>query len=1023
MAYSSPVVYNDTIVGYFLDNLVALDINDGSEIWKRSLDGFEIGSGTFATPTVYNFTDFGMDVTLVFTPGGDSKAFTAIKLDDGTTWWTRNFIDHNFHFMTWGISVIVDCGGTPVVIYNDDDGDIYAVNAITGALYPGWVVNPINVGGAVFRGITTDGTTLYIGTMGNITTGDVTAVDACTGVELWKLSLVGGLQLPALDPENAGQTEEFGGMIAYDEPDNVPTLFTACYYNPDNTDVAYRSAGVMYSIDAGSGNLNWAKLSIAQDYCGVAVDGAHIINNGWTPWVPGYGEFRGPMAFGKATGTRLWKNTTTNPGLGDFWLLDGVLSCEPEVYDWYIVNSRNNFLGFYNSDNGDMMFHRRWNQTTRAGHRVGTIMTDGHLIATWRNEMVCLTQSTKGDRPRLDIPIYRYDVPVEFGSPDHTLVVFDDALGNLGGAPLTIDSVRLTDTDNNTTPPPSASLNIVDPDRVDKMAAMARHFSSNSRAFVDADLEDILTEETRTGRSQAAFAIPSWIYGVVAPADGAVIPPQGDFNDSSAYIDIVLDVDATQIPRGAHQFYAYIYNDDPDYFLDDARIDDGDDIYGVPQIRLGIIGGCLYDDVVMDFGVGAANFAHVWNATKLADGDITSIEIDGDGASFWQGAYIFATAHMGNRPPGKGPGFSARVAHFASNWSAATDADWQSILGDPNCVLGTCPPDHVTNVLLGQISDDGASYRDVYGEVVTYAFVDSVQDFCEYDTLGNCLSWDWNLIEDGAVPYNDTLTMGFHGCVEVIGAYDEPLLNNFLIHKVDLDGRYGPVPDVWMGAMLDYDVPPSNANTIAGFNQDWSVAYAYECVTADNGWGMVKIPIGCDEALMLNAISLDNDQAAHNDSSVWLDSVYTWMSTLTGLIHQPGIDPVICPPDDFDREVFFSIAGLDIPAAPDYVRVGVAVFGLPSVADASDPDTYVGLADAANKWCGFGRGDQNNDRKIDLVDIAYLIDHVYHGGNGPFPFYHLGDLDDNGTIDDADIVLLIDYYVNYTMGFTQNWEL
>jgi outer membrane protein assembly factor BamB len=140
MAYSSPVVYNDTIVGYFLDNLVALDINDGSEIWKRSLDGFEIGSGTFATPTVYNFTDFGMDVTLVFTPGGYSKAFTAIKLDDGTTWWTRNFIDHNFHFMTWGISVIVDCGGTPVVIYNDDDGDIYAVNAITGALYPGWVL-------------------------------------------------------------------------------------------------------------------------------------------------------------------------------------------------------------------------------------------------------------------------------------------------------------------------------------------------------------------------------------------------------------------------------------------------------------------------------------------------------------------------------------------------------------------------------------------------------------------------------------------------------------------------------------------------------------------------------------------------------------------------------------------------------------------------------------------------------------------------------------------------------------------
>ena len=31
-------------------------------------------------------------------------------------------------------------------------------------------------------------------------------------------------------------------------------------------------------------------------------------------------------------------------------------------------------------------------------------------------------------------------------------------------------------------------------------------------------------------------------------------------------------------------------------------------------------------------------------------------------------------------------------------------------------------------------------------------------------------------------------------------------------------------------------------------------------------------------------------------------------------------------------------------------------------------------------------GDLNNDGYKNLVDIAFLIDYLYYGGNGPFPF-------------------------------------
>jgi len=1034
MAYSSPVVYRDTLVGYYLDHLIAVDLNDGSEIWRRPSDGFEIGGGCYCTPTIYNFGTYNDPATLIFTSGGDTKAFSAINLADGSTRWTRDFMDHNLHFTTFGTSVIVDIGGVPLVIYNDDDGDIYAVEALTGNLYSGWTVNPVNCGGAVMKGVTLGSynQNLYIGTLDNITNGDIVCLNPIDGSEIWRLSTSGGLQLANLDPNFTGVTESFSGMIAFNVVDiTEPTLFACSNYDAAFATPPYRAGGVVYSLDAEDGSLNWANYGIGLDYQGLVVDENQVINNGWTPWVPGYGEIRGPIAFRKNAGTVLWKNTTTNPGLGDFWLMDGIASCENYedglVPDWYVVNSRSNFVGFYEMDAGGMVFHRRWvDQGLRAGHRAGTIMTDGRLLVTWRNKTVCMTEADQ-PRPRLDIPAYSISVPAQFGLPDHSVVTYENAIGNRGGAALTIDSVVLSDVDNGTSPPPSASLNIVDHDHLDNMSKMADMMTGSAARFrevFDVDPPGELEEIASLDRSHRASVLPAWIYGIVHPAPGTVIPPPYSHGDSSTYINISVEIDGTAIPRGYHPFYARVFSDDPDYFLDSARIDDNVN-YGVPQIQLAIVGGCLYDDVVMEFGVGAANYCYVWNATKIADGDITSVEIDGDDVSFWQGAYIFATDQAGTPPAGKP--YSVRVAHYAENWSAADPASWQSILADPNCYDASCPPNHRTNVLLGTISsDEGASYDDVYGEVVVYAFVDSVQNFCEYDTLGNCLHWLWDYAKPGEygvqAPYDDTLTMGFHACASVIGAYDEPLLNNFVIHRFDFDGRYGPVDDVFMGAMLDYDIP-SGVRNVAGFDDDYSLAWAYDCLDKTIAWGMVKIPWGDGYEGMINARSTSASQSTWNDSSVWLDSVYYWMSSLTGLSHQAGIDPVACPTDPDDREAFFTLAELDMPGNPDRVTVGVAVFGLPALTDASVSDEMQPLATIANQWCGFGRGNVNNDDAANIVDIAYLIDYVFYGGNGPYPFEHLGDVNCDDAINGLDITAMIQYYFHGGPAPCGEWTL
>ncbi|MEW5925306.1 MAG: hypothetical protein AB1746_15095, partial [Candidatus Zixiibacteriota bacterium] len=60
---------------------------------------------------------------------------------------------------------------------------------------------------------------------------------------------------------------------------------------------------------------------------------------------------------------------------------------------------------------------------------------------------------------------------------------------------------------------------------------------------------------------------------------------------------------------------------------------------------------------------------------------------------------------------------------------------------------------------------------------------------------------------------------------------------------------------------------------------------------------------------------------------------------------------------------------------------------------------------------------------INLVDIAYMIDYVYYGGNGPYPFLHLGDVNNDTVVDGADVAYLINYYFNNGPCILADWTL
>jgi len=885
--------------------------------------------------------------------------------------------------------MLLNVAGTDVLFGGSQVGRAFAINESNGLNYPGWVTNPRTLDdGQLVQGSATDGTLLYFGTRQAGLNGDVWALDPATGVPVWKLSTAGGYQGATIYTDTASP-------VASEAFPQISTEAGVLYVGGRPTG-NHPVDGLFYRLDATNGDVLSVDLANGPLFANPIIDVNLVYLPTTTGWVgpPLDGDL---FAYDKGTGLLVWGDDDYFDGGADSrHFANALLTCEPEpAVDIIVAGNVRGVLTFVNSLDGSEYFRRRVDFGGGANSLIdGTaIGVDEfgatHVLAgTLRGALLDLQKGD--DRPRLEIQEFTPQVAVEFSVSTSVIYTVPDILTNTGCAPLTFTAVNVDTASFGATDPLIAPPVVVRPGLFDAASDLANQLASSAKAFLfakEAQVIDVaddqsiasMTEESyRNERGyRAALVLPVYLNGVVEPFAGQVVAQ----NDT---IDLVLDVNSSNIKRGPQTFYIELDSDDPDYFLNapSVALPNAD-----PQLVVTLIGGCLTDSSTLEFGMGSANYQFVFNTGTLAlpdDGGVPfGFAIDGDDDAHWMSTYLYGVSKR-------------RIALSLSYFNGV----WISWQGDPNWCDNDCKPALTTGVPLGAIWDGVSAYTPISGNMICASGVDSVQHF-------GSPTWDW----DTPGPFNADSTMGLSVNTRTIGAVDEPTLANLTVEILEFSERNNRAVPGWkFGFWGDFDTyvnsPGTNKDT-AQIDISHSAAWSTVVSGAGSAWGMIKLPYGCGYSPLKNARLLNSDNSFYSSalgSGGYLDSFYMYCSM------GQGVTSMAAASTSRDQSLHVTLVERDVAASENF-DFAIAQFGLHDLASTigSVPEIR-DLADLANKWVGFGRGDVNDDEAVNLGDIMMLADVVGGSVPGAIPFEHLGDVDADGDVDNADLNYLIAYY-------------
>lgn len=635
--YTPPIIWNGQVIQAFETKYVGLDLTTGAVLWTLS-GGNEFSVANVRAPaTVATIDVAGTPTPVMFLGGGNLAQTSAWDMTSGlpVMLWSSHAgnLYNGLGFVgatRYCAFTVLNIAGDDVLYYGTELGRISAVYAETGMPYAGWTTNPVNLGASTIRSGATNGSLLYFGTVPTVGNGDVYAVNAATGAIVWQLSSTAGYKGATVWVDEAGSGEWFNSPAVGPED---TTLFVLSDCTGNNGTAGQE--GVFYRLNLLTGAFKSAVAGpgmVVEAYTGgISVDQNLIHVLGRVRWAP-YQVPGDYMVYNRKFGTNEYG--IQNTGGYHTWM-----SCEPDVPDWLFLSGTQGVFRVYNAEDGEELFQRRVDYGASAFTRlVGSASAPDWVAVTARFGAVFGLMKGGADRPRLELQYYSDQQAVPFGSPASTLVTFANIATNTGCAPLTF-SVLCEDASNGMFAVTLGSTREGGIEAATRAAEIADRMTGKFDKVVSTMvgspvIEEATSREVSATRSsnRAALATPVFLNsGLYGPF---VLNPGDTF-------DLTVDAIGPLVNRGPNIFYARFQSNDPDYFLNNPAYNPNDPevtltlvggcLLDTTYLHFGA--GSVNTQIVMNAGRVAED-----------DFTPHGFEIDGDDATVFNGSYVYGVS-------------------------------------------------------------------------------------------------------------------------------------------------------------------------------------------------------------------------------------------------------------------------------------------------------------------------------------------------------------------------------------------
>jgi hypothetical protein len=239
----------------------------------------------------------------------------------------------------------------------------------------------------------------------------------------------------------------------------------------------------------------------------------------------------------------------------------------------------------------------------------------------------------------------------------------------------------------------------------------------------------------------------------------------------------------------------------------------------------------------------------------------------------------------------------------------------------------------------------------------------------------------------------DTIGLGMEIEQYSVGSSNS-LYGEFILQQYVIKNLADTAANVYVSLYMDWDIFDAAYNDSYGdslHNLAWHWC-TNQAANRKYKFGAMRLPSDNSPVIGYEAVSnryYIYPQEGWRDDQLWqLMTKAKWQDDSAGydisLLLTPG--RITIPPDSAHLESFI-------------------IFGVDTTQHKIDPAWWKPML----SFCGLYRGDVNQDGKLDLGDIVYLITYLYKGGPAPLPFTDQGDLTGDDHLELGDIVFLISY--------------